>query len=368
MDNVTHTLFALTLARTPLARAGRGTALALVLASNAPDVDIVATFGGAPSYLTWHRGPTHGPLGILGLGFTVAGLVWIARRALVRDRAEDLEAPLAMLVPISVIGVLCHVLMDVPTSYGTRFLSPFDWHWFAVDWMPIVDIYLLFALAAGLLFGGSLTVGRRRSAAIVLAVMAANYGVRAAAHHQAVALAPRLFGPLLPQRCQPEIAEGLLDSWPRALPATPPQTGTRCLVELVATPTFLSPFRWRVIARLSNAYEVHDVNLLEARFRRPPEDAEVLWRTTLRFPNVWTPAVWTAASTPLGRTFLGFARLPAARAVVDQTGTTTVRWTDVRFIETPLPPNRAVPQRGDLFSAVVRIAPDGTVMDERLGP
>ncbi len=82
MDNVTHTLFALTLARTPLARAGRGTAVALVLASNAPDIDIVATIGGAPSYLTWHRGPTHGPLGIVGLGLVVAGLVWIARRAI----------------------------------------------------------------------------------------------------------------------------------------------------------------------------------------------------------------------------------------------------------------------------------------------
>jgi membrane-bound metal-dependent hydrolase YbcI (DUF457 family) len=367
MDNVTHTLFALTLARTPLARAGRGTAVALVLASNAPDADIVATIGGAPSYLIWHRGPTHGPLGIVGLGLAVAALVWIARRAFGRDRDEALDAPFAMLVPIAAIGVLCHVLMDLPTSYGTRFLSPFDWHWFAVDWMPIVDFYLLFTLAAGLLFGGSSTVGRRRNAAIVLALMATNYGVRAAAHQQALALAPRLFGPLLPQRCDPAAAAGWLDAWPRTVSATP-HTGTRCLVELVAMPTFLSPFRWRVIARLSNAYEVHDVNLLDARFRRPPADAEVLWRTTLRFPNVWTPPVWTAASTKPGRTFLGFSRLPAVRTTVDQAGTTTVRWTDLRFIDaTPPSPNRRLP-RDDLFTTVVRIGPDGTVMEERLGP
>ena len=49
MDNVTHTLFALTLARTPLGR-GRGTTAALVLASNAPDVDIVAALGGGAQY------------------------------------------------------------------------------------------------------------------------------------------------------------------------------------------------------------------------------------------------------------------------------------------------------------------------------
>src|ERR1700726_742078 len=58
MDNVTHTLFALTLARTPLGRAGRGTTATLVLASNAPDLDVVATAHGARSYLTWHRGET----------------------------------------------------------------------------------------------------------------------------------------------------------------------------------------------------------------------------------------------------------------------------------------------------------------------
>src|SRR5207244_10822516 len=71
MDNLTHTLFALTLARTPLGRAGRGTTTALVLASNAPDVDFVMSFvttaRGSASYLQWHRGPTHGLIGVLAL-------------------------------------------------------------------------------------------------------------------------------------------------------------------------------------------------------------------------------------------------------------------------------------------------------------
>src|SRR5439155_25768262 len=75
MDNVTHTLFAATLARTPLGRAGRGTMAALVIASNAPDIDIVATAGGAESYLRWHRSLTHGPLGVVALGVVTAALV-----------------------------------------------------------------------------------------------------------------------------------------------------------------------------------------------------------------------------------------------------------------------------------------------------
>src|SRR5204863_1300405 len=154
LDNVTHTLFAATLARTPLARAGRGTTAALVLASNAPDIDIIATAGGPVKYLEWHRGPTHGPLGVVGLAIVTAGLVWIGRGILDRRRARkaapapaggaaQVDASFGMLVAVSLVGALLHVLMDLPTSYGTRILSPFDWHWFAVDWLPIVEVYLL---------------------------------------------------------------------------------------------------------------------------------------------------------------------------------------------------------------------------------
>src|SRR5687768_17880435 len=126
MDNVTHTLFALTLARTGLGRGGRGTTAALVLASNAPDIDIVAALGGSANYLAWHRGPTHGPLGVAGLAVLTAALVWSGRRVLDSMRPEPLrrplgmtrDAPFAMLTIISTIGVLLHIMMDLPTSYG----------------------------------------------------------------------------------------------------------------------------------------------------------------------------------------------------------------------------------------------------------
>src|SRR5262245_30688524 len=197
MDNLTHTLFGVTLARTPLERAGSGTTTALVLASNAPDIDIVTTAGGALSYLEWHRGPTHGPLGVLVLGVVTAAIAWSITRWR-SDRQKSPPASFAALVGVSVVGVLMHVAMDLPTSYGTRFLSPFDWHWFAADWMPIVDIYLLAALAAGLVFGRN-PESRRRNATIVLVFMVANYGLRATAHQRAVATAPQVFGPRLSQ-------------------------------------------------------------------------------------------------------------------------------------------------------------------------
>jgi len=365
MDNLTHTLFALTLARTPLARAGRGTMAALVLASNAPDLDVVTAIRGTDAYLRWHRGPTHGPLGIVALGLLVATIVRLGVPLVDKSPDEEGVAPWPMLAAVSVIGVLCHVLMDFPTSYGSRLLSPFDWHWFAVDWMPIVDVYLLFVLGAGLLFGSLSYAARRRNAAIVLVLMAANYGVRGVAHHQALLAAPRVFGPLLPERCNPAPShDSPVDYWPRAIDATPRDPGKRCLVQMVAIPTFFSPFTWRVVAHLSNAYEVHDVDLLDSRLRRSADSSEAMWRVTLRVPNVWTPPVWTAASTPLAQTFLGFARLPAARSFVDPTGTATVRWNDMRFVGARA---ALAPTQNDPFAIVVRIAPDGHVIEQHLG-
>jgi membrane-bound metal-dependent hydrolase YbcI (DUF457 family) len=378
LDNFTHTLFGLTMARTPLARAGRGTTAALLLSSNAPDIDIVTLAGGSVSYLRWHRGPTHGPLGIVGLGVITAGLVWIGRRVYDRRRAAggerstdvaDQNASFPMLVSVSIIGAVVHVLMDLPTSYGTRLLSPFDWHWFAIDLMPIIDIYLLIVLAAGLLFGLRSPAARRRNALIILTLTAANYGVRAVAHHQAIALVPRLFGPTLPQPCDSiAVVQSPLDWWPRTrAPIANLESGRRCLVEVAAVPTFTSPFTWRIIAQLSNAYEIRDLDLRDPRFRALRDGSEGQWRLTRRYPNVWTSPVLQAATTHLGRVFLGFSRFPAARSAVDSRGVTTVRWTDVRFIVGMISLDQ--PRRGpDIFTATVRIGADGQVLQETLGP
>jgi membrane-bound metal-dependent hydrolase YbcI (DUF457 family) len=378
LDNLTHSLFGATLARTPLARAGRGTTAALLLASNAPDVDVLATAGGAVKYLEWHRGVTHGPLAIVGLGVLSAAVVWAGRRLydqrwprtsprVMLDPDTGRDATFGMLVAVSIIGVLLHVLMDLPTSYGIRLLSPFDWHWFAVDWMPIIDIYLLMALVIGLL-GRPTPAQRRAKAAFVLLLMATNYGVRAVAHRHALEVAPKLFGPTLPPPCDPPPASTpIIDSWPRSRPPSPPPPGRRCLVEMIAMPSFTSPFTWRIVAQMSNAYEIHDIDLLDPRFREPETGSDAPWRLTLRYPNVWTPVVFQAASTHLGRVFLGFSRFSAARSAVDRNGVTTVRFTDVRFAGGPMGLDQAGAPRTNLFTATIRIGADGRVIEEQLG-
>jgi hypothetical protein len=298
-----------------------------------------------------------------------------------RGGGGDRDASFGRLAGVSVLGVFLHVLMDLPTSYGTRLLSPFDWHWFAADWMPILDVYLLGALAAGLYFGGRSDAARRRNVAIVLTLMAGNYGVRGVAHHQAIVLAPRLFGPTLPERCAGSTSAGaLLDRWPGASSPTLPEPGhARCLLEIAAVPSFSSPFEWRVIARMSDAYETQDVNVLSPRTLATASEREVPWRLPSRFPDQWTPAAVSAAATRTGQVFLGFSRFPVTRSFPDAGGVTTVRWSDLRFVGTgPLRPSMATgrdsggrssqPISRSLFSATVRLDAQGRVLDERLGP
>lgn len=371
MDNLTHTLFGATLGRAAFARGGRGTTAALLLASNAPDTDIVTAAGGSLDYLAWHRGPTHGPLGVIGLSLVTAGLVWSWQRTADRRRRDE-HAPFVTLLLASAAGLVAHILMDVPTSYGTRWLSPFDWHWYAADLMPIIDIYLLLVLAAGLGLG-RLWAGQRRALAVAaLAYMALNYGVRAASHQWTLARVPAELAGRLPAPCPDAVAPSLLDRWPRddrraggaprdAAEDRRAQGASHCLREVALVPTFLSPFHWQVIADLSDGYETLDVDLWSPRDAQDRGAAAAPAPTWV--PDQWTPAVVRAADTHLGRVFLDFARFPASRSVLHADRSATVTWTDLRFAN--LPGRR--PARTNLFVARVALDPDGQVVEERLG-
>ena len=371
MDNLTHSLFGLTLARTPLGRSGRGTTVALLLASNVPDIDIVTTARGAASYLEWHRGPTHGPLGVIALGLLVAAIVRGGYRRWDREQSRAHPASLVRLWLLAMLAVGCHVLMDLPTSYGTRFLSPFSWTWFTNDWMPIVDIYLLTILAAGLWFGRlratasafAPRVLRERNAAIALSLMLVDYGIRGAAHRQAMVTAPQMFGAQLPAPCDGGVHRAaVLDHWPRSDRPDLSRAPARCLLEMAALPDPISPFRWRLIAQLSNGYEVRAVNVLAREDQRQPPSSTRL--VAIHYPNQWTGSVFKAAHSLTAQTFLGFSRFPAARAIANSDGRVTVRWSDLRFV---LPGQNERQRPPGLFTATVELGPDGLILRERLG-
>jgi hypothetical protein len=167
----------------------------------------------------------------------------------------------------------------------------------------------------------------------------------------------------MPQSCEPPVAASTFPHWPREA-ILPAGSGKPCLIEVAAVPAPLSPFRWRVIAALSNGYDLHELDVLDARLQRPAEPGEAFWRRSVRYPNQWTAATFKAAATPSARRYLGFSRFPAARTFVDPSGTATVRWSDMRFAGGvfSLAPNG---QRGaDRLTFLVRLAPDGRVIEE----
>src|ERR1700742_2338623 len=82
MENLTHTLLGLSMAKAGLERATPLATTALVVASNLPDIDVgLRLFGDSSTYLESHRGYTHSFLGLAILALIVTFvLTFIDRR------------------------------------------------------------------------------------------------------------------------------------------------------------------------------------------------------------------------------------------------------------------------------------------------
>jgi membrane-bound metal-dependent hydrolase YbcI (DUF457 family) len=313
----------------------------LLLASNAPDSDIVVALArGGEAYLGAHRDSSHGPLGILALAFAVAGLVYV-----VRKRGQP-PTPFWNLAGVALIGTLGHVLMDLPTSYGIRLLSPFDQTWYAVDLMPIIDVYLLGLLVLGLIAGRMKPGFRTHIAVGVLALMAVNYAMRIGLH--AMALGRAGGG-----------RAAIFSAWPDApapkLPADYSCPSKPCTLQIAVLPTFGSPFTWRIVRQLSNGYDIREVDLLDGR-ERP-----IAW-----IASDSASAVDAARQTSASQSLLRFSRFPSAR-VETHTNETIVRLLDVRFLDSPVRGSNEELRRGSPFSVRIRLDSHGGILEERFG-
>lgn len=141
MDNLTHSLVGLFLARAGLKNVTpRGTAI-LVLAANAPDFDAV-TFFSSPLYIRWHRNITHSLIAIPVMALVTILIV----RLLGRKQIRWLPAFL-----IAIVGVASHIILDLTNVYGVRILLPFSGQWFHWDMTPIFDLTLWGILLLGVI-------------------------------------------------------------------------------------------------------------------------------------------------------------------------------------------------------------------------
>jgi membrane-bound metal-dependent hydrolase YbcI (DUF457 family) len=346
VDNITHSLFGLTLARAGLGRDVPYATATLVLASNAPDADIVAAIFGGIEYLAAHRGPTHGPLGVVGLGLVVAGLVWAwARwRSGRPDAVPTGGGSFARWWLLAMAGIVGHLLMDLPTSYGTRVLSPFSSTWFAFDWMPIIDVFLWVGLL-GALLAGRATGQRTRWAFIGLVLMAGDYAARAGLQQRALAHGALFDAAGVRSPCA---AAPTLVAHPGEAGRGSTDPGA-CLAA-AALPTFGSPFTWRIVRQAAGSYDITDRSVF---------DLATPLRST-RLTSDAGPEVARVRDTRAGQVYFDFARFPIAR-VTSRDPVTTVRLLDARFIG--LPANDALAEMSTSLSIRVSVDSRGRVVD-----
>jgi inner membrane protein len=153
VDNLTHTLVGAALSKSGVERITPLATATLVVAANAPDVDVLSHAHSQWFALSFRRGLTHGIPALIVLPWVVAGMmaVWDTR---VRRRRHPALPPtrFSVLLLISYVGVLTHPVLDWMNTYGMRWWLPFDGRWSYGDSLFIIDpwLWLLLGVAVAL--------------------------------------------------------------------------------------------------------------------------------------------------------------------------------------------------------------------------
>ncbi len=302
MDPVTHTLTGAALARAGLDRRGALplAATTLMLAANAPDIDILAMFLGSYAGLAFRRGWTHGPIAWLLLPLALTGLLlawdrWVRRRGGRDATRAPLEARATLL--IAFIGVLSHPALDWLNTYGIRLLMPFSGKWFYGDAVFIVDPWLWLLLAAALVPWRR----TRRRVRILGAAAAAYVAAMIAASAAAESLTMRA-------------AES---------------AGIGGIQEVMYQPAPAQPQKGSVIVASRDAYTLGGFDWIA------PAQNRVTFRPDPIPRGDWTTGdVREAMTDPRARDFLVWSRFPFVR-VERAAGGTAVFFGDARFVDVP---------------------------------
>lgn len=321
MDNLTHTLTGLALSRAGLDRFCPRAVWILLLAANAPDVDVITALGGPALYLNYHRHLTHALIAAPAVALLPVAIVrLLSRRPMEWGRAWA----------VSTAGVLSHVLLDLTNLYGIRLALPFSHHWWRLDITSVVDLWIWLVLALSVfaplvarLVGSEIGESRRKAegtgrgwAIMALAFLLLYNGARAVAHERAVAV---------------------LDS--RVYSGGTP-------IRTAAFPGLANPFRWRGLVETESGYSIHEVNLLGTfdpvgteSYAKPP----------------FTPAMRKASESPEFVAFLGFVQYPlwSSGPAPEAEHATRVQLFDLRF--------GSPAQPGFVATAVVSL--DGRVLE-----
>lgn len=358
MEPITHLMTGACLARAGFNRKAAYATLAMTLAAEAPDLDVLWAAGGPVAAFQHHRGITHTLVGLPFDGLIVLGAVWLfhrwrVRRAKVAENkigvgaseagasgatADRLVAKPLTAAPVRwgllygfvLIALLSHLLLDWTNNYGLRPFFPFNPHWYAGSivfiFEPVLFVVLLIALVAPALFGlvGS-EVGARREvfrgrgwAIFALAAMVGLWGWREVEHDAAVRLASTAsYGP-----AESADSSGGPDSTVQVLPAP--------VLRVTASPYPGNPYRWHTVVETPVYYQMATVDTLRATVATDPEQ-------DLFYKPPTTLATLVAKRSWLGEVYLDWSSWP----VVTEMGPVaaigapagTADWTAVRFMD-----------------------------------
>jgi inner membrane protein len=323
MEPITHFLTGACLARAGFNRRTAYATLAMTLAAETPDLDVIWRIRGPVAALEHHRGITHTFLGAPFVALVVTGAVYLWH--LWRKKPGPLQPNWFLIWLFSLVAALSHILLDFTNNYGVRPFFPFNPRWYSWDivfiFEPLMFAALLVALMAPAIFGlADSEIGARRKpfrgrgwAIAALVFIALLYGVRNAEHQRAMNL----------------MRSSLNDT----------------AVRVAAEPYPIDPFHWLGLAETANYFQIASVN---SRTDTVDLDND----QTIYKPPV-TLATLAAKRSYLGHVYLDWSRwplvadlgpVPAAGAQAIPNLTTppptwhTIEFRDLRFAATGVIP------------------------------
>lgn len=316
MEPVTHFLTGACLSRAGFNRKTAYSTLAMTLAAEAADLDVLWGLRGPVAGLQHHRGITHTLIGAPVVALVTVFVVWLIHKCRKRPPAA-LENPAprwGLLWFFCLIAALSHLLLDYTNNYGLRAFFPFDIHWYARSIVFIIDPVILLLLLASFImpwiFGlADREIGVRRTrfrgrgwSIAMLLLIVLWWSLRNAERAHAIEL----------------VRNGDYVSEP--------------ITRIDAEPSVVDPFTWRVIAETRDFYQVIEVHTLHNQVEA--DSAETVYK-----PEV-TPAVAAAKQSYLGRVYLDWSQFPlttdlgntpAKGAPPPRPGWHTVHFQDLRF-------------------------------------
>lgn len=305
MDTTTHGLAGYVIAKTGIARdTGKWGIIAGVSAAVFPDVDLLLGFLGTEFSLRYHRNLTNSVFLIVPFSLVLA---WVFVKISKVRRFW-------VFFLIAVIQMLVHTFMDLMTSYGTMILSPFSNYRFALDWVFIVDLFLVSTLLLPTI-ALHIWKGRSQTLARVSVVLASFYIALCAFNH----------------------------TWSLTLARGYVKENGVAAEDVAAIPQPLSPFRWTNYIVTEKKIYQGLVNLIGVDKPSLPQGGNALSRFLSRYQPIsrvqytelerFDDSPWVEEAVKLEgvETFFWFARFPVARDNGIVNGNRRVELFDLRF-------------------------------------